>query len=75
MKEGYPLSPTLFLVYYDVLLTKTLLRLPEANLYAFLDDITIMAENEGQLLYTLGHLKRRGPPHDLTLTAHKIEIY
>ena len=40
MKEGCPLSPTLFLLYYDVLRRKTLSRHPDAHLYVFVDDPT-----------------------------------
>ena len=37
MKEGCPLSPTLFLLYYDILLRETMERCPGARLYVFVD--------------------------------------
>ena len=41
MKEGCPLSPTLFLLYYDILLRETKERCPDAYLYVFVDDIAV----------------------------------
>ena len=55
MKKGCPLSPTLFLLYYDVLLRETLSRHPSAHLYVFVDDIAVRATNQAALLDTLNH--------------------
>ena len=38
MKEGCFLSPTLFLLYYDILLRDTMERCPGARLYVFVDE-------------------------------------
>ena len=64
MKEGCPLSLTLFL-YYDILLRETLSRHPQAHLYVFVDDIAEHAMDQTALLNTLNHLRdvahRMGP--------------
>ena len=49
MKEGCPLSPTLFLPYYNVLLWETLSRHPKAHLYVFVDDIAVRAADKTAL--------------------------
>ena len=56
MKEGCPLSPTLFLLYYDILLRETKERCPEAQLYVFVDDIAVRAPTKETLLHTLDTL-------------------
>ena len=56
MKEGYPLSSTLFLLYYDVLLHETLTQHPTTQEYRFVDNITVRAPNKMELLNTLNHL-------------------
>ena len=52
-KEGCPLSPTLFLLYYDILLRETKERCPDTRLYVFVDDIAVRAPTTGSLLHTL----------------------
>ena len=56
MKEGCPLSPTLFLLYYDVLLQAPLSRNPDTHLYVFVDDIAVRAADQASLLDTLNDL-------------------
>ena len=51
MKEGCPLSPTLFLLYYDILLGETKERCPGAHLYVFVDDMRY-AHPRGNHYYT-----------------------
>ena len=62
MKEGCPLSPTLFLLYYDILLRETMERCPRARLYVFVDDIAVRAPTKEALLHTLDTL------HDVAYT-------
>ena len=38
MKEGCPRSPTLFVFYDNVFLSELKERLPEASIYAYMDD-------------------------------------
>ena len=65
IKEGCPLSPTLFLLYYDVLLRETLDRQPDANLYVFVDDIAVRAPDTTTLLGPRQPTSR-SPPHGPT---------
>ena len=48
MKEGCPLSPTLILLYYDILPRETMERCYEACLYVFVDDIAVRAPTQLQ---------------------------
>ena len=75
MKEGCPLSPTLFLLYYDVLLRETLSRHPDAQLYVFVDDIAVRATNQAALLNTLNHLHHVAYRMGLRFNADKTETY
>ena len=56
MKEGCPLSPTLFLIYHDILLRETKERCPGAHLYVFVDYIAVRAPTKESLLLTLDTL-------------------
>ena len=49
MKEGCPIFPTLFLLYYDILLRQTKERCPGAHLYVFVDDIAVRAPTRESL--------------------------
>ena len=75
MKEGCPLSPTLFLVYYDVLLRETLDRQLDANLYVFVDDIAVGSPDTTTLLTTLDNLHHVAHRMGLRFNADKTEIY
>ena len=60
MKEGCPLSPTLFLLYYDVLLRETLTCNPKAHIH---------------LTETLSHLHHVAHRMGLRFNADKTEMY
>ena len=75
MKEGCRLSPTLFLLYYDILLRETMERCPEACLYVFADDITVRAPTTEALLPTLDTLHEVAHTMGLHLNKDKIEVY
>ena len=75
MKEGCPLLPKLFLLYYDVLLRETFARLPKANLYVFVDDIAIRADDQGGLLDTLSRPKDVAHRMGLRFNVNKIKVY
>ena len=65
MKEGCPLSPTLFLLYYDILLRETKERCPGAQPYVFVDDIAVRAPTLHDVAYTMG----------LRFNKDKTEVY
>ena len=75
MKEGCPLSPTLFLLYYDVLLRETLSCHPEAHLYVFLDDIAVRAAPKTALTETLNQLHHVAYLMGLHFNADKTGLY
>ena len=75
MKEGCPLSPTLLLLYYDVLLRETLDRQRDANLYVFVNDIAVRAPDTTTLLTTLDNLHHVAHRMGLRFNADKTEIY
>ena len=75
MKEGCPRSPTLLLLYYDVLLREAMLRQLDAQLYVFVDDIAIRATNQAALLDTLNHPHHVAYRMGLSLNADKTEGY
>ena len=75
MKEGCPLSPTLFLLYYDILLRETMERCPEACLYVFVDHIAIRAPTTEELLQTLDTLHEVAHMMGLRFNKDKTEVY
>ena len=64
MKEGCPLSPILFLLYYDILPRETMERCLEACLYVFVNNIAVRAPRTEALFQTLDTLHELGGPHD-----------
>ena len=75
MKEGCPLSPTLFLLYYDILLRETKERCPEACLYVFVDDIAVRAPTTDALMQTLNTLHKVAHMMGLRFNKDKTEVY
>ena len=75
MKEGCPLSPTLFLLYYDILLRETKERCPGAHLYVFVDDIAVRAPTRESLLHTLDTLHEVAYTMGLRFNKDKTEVY
>ena len=75
MKEGCPLSPTLFLLYYDILLRETKERCPGAQLYVFVDDIAVRAPTKEALLHTLDTLHHVAYTMGLRFNKDKTEVY
>ena len=75
MKEGCPLSPTLLLLYYDILLRETKERCPRAQLYVFVDDIAVRAPPEEAPLHTLDTLHDVACTMGLRFNKDKIEVY
>ena len=75
MKEGCPLSPTLFLLYYDILLRETKERCPEAHLYVFVDDIAVRARTRDSLLHTLDTLSEVVHTMWLRFNKDKTKVY
>ena len=71
MKEGCPLSPTLFLLYYDILLRETKERCPGAHL----DDISVRAPTRESLLHTLDTLHEVAYTMGLRFNKDKTELY
>ena len=74
MKEGCPLSPTLFLLYYDILLRETIERCPGARLYVFVDDIAVRAPTKEALLRTLDTLHEVAYTTGLRFNKDKTEV-
>ena len=74
MKEGCPLSPTLFLLYYDILLRETMERCPGARLYVFVDDIAVRAPTKEALLHTLDTLHDVAHTMGLHFNKDKSEV-
>ena len=74
-KEGCPLSPTLFLQCYDILLRETQERCPDAYLYVFVDDIAVRAPTRGSLLHTLDTLHEVAHTMGLHFNKDKAEVY
>ena len=75
MKEGCPLSPTVFLLYYDILLRETMEQCPEACLYVFVDDIAVHALTTEALLRTLDTLQEVAHTMGLSFNKDKTEVY
>ena len=75
MKEGCPLSPTLFLLYNDILLRETKERCPGAHLYVFVDDIVVRAPTRDSLLHTLDTLHEVAHTIGLRFNKDKTEVY
>ena len=75
MKEGCPLSPTLFLLYYDILLRETKERCPGAHLYVFVDDTVVRAPTKESLLHTLDTLHEVAYTMGLRFNKDKTEVY
>ena len=75
MKEGCPLSPTLFLLYYDILLRETKGRCPGAQLYVFVDDIAVRAPTRATLLRMLDTLHNVAYTMGLRFNKDKTEVY
>ena len=75
MKEGCLLSPTLFLLYYDVLPRETMSRQPDAQVYVFVDDIAVRATKQAALLNTLNHLHHVAHRMGFRFNADKTETY
>ena len=75
MKEGCPLSPTLFLLYYDILLRETRERCPDACLYVFVDDIAVRAPTTDALLHTPDTLHEVAHTMGLHFKKDKTEVY
>ena len=73
LKEGCPLSPTLLLLYYDILLRETKERCPDACLYVFVDDIAVRTPTTGSLLHTLNTLVAH--TMGLRFNKDKTEVY
>ena len=69
LKEGCPVSPTLFLLYYEILLRDTNERCPEDHLYVFVDDIAVRAPTTDSLLHSLDTLHEVG--HTMGLRCNK----
>ena len=69
MKEGCPLSPTLFLLYYDIL------RCTRAQLYVFVDDTAVRAPAQEALLHTLDTLHDVAYTMGLHFKKDKTEVY
>ena len=69
------MSCTAFLLYYDWFMRVTLLRLPEANLYVFVANIAIGADNHAELLDTLSHVNDVAYHMGVKLTADKTKIH
>ena len=74
-ERRFPLSPTLFLLYYDILLRETKERCPEAQLYVFVDDIAVRAPTKETLLRTLDTLHDVAYTMGLRFNKDKIEVY
>ena len=75
MKEGCPLSPTLFLLYYDILLRETMERWPETYLYVFVGDIAVRAPTTEALLHTLDTLHEVAHTMGLRFNKDKTKVY
>ena len=75
MKEGCPLSPTLFLLFYDILLRETMERCHEACLYVFLDDIAVRAPTTEALLQMPDALQEVAHMVVDRFNKKKIEVY
>ena len=75
MKEGCPLSPTLFLLYYDILQRETMERCPEACLYVFVDDIVVRAPMTEAHLQTLDTLHEVVHMMGLRFNKDKTKVY
>ena len=75
MNEGCPLSPTLFLLYYDIILRETKERCPGAHLYMFVDDIAVRAPTKKSLLHTLDTLHEVAYTMGLRFNKAKTEVY
>ena len=75
MKEGCPLSPTLFVLYYDILLKETRKQCPDACLCVFVDDIAVRAPTMDALLHTLDALHEVARTMGLNVNNDKTEVY
>ena len=75
MKEGCPLSPTLFLLYYNILQRETIGRCPGAHLYVFVDDIAVRAPTRASLLHIPDTLHEVAYTMGLHFNEDKAEVY
>ena len=75
MKEGCPLSPKSFHLYYDILLRENKKRCPGAHLYVFVDDIAVRAPTRESLLRTLYTLHEVAHTMGLRFNKDNTEVY
>ena len=75
MKEGCPLSPILFLLFYDVLLRGTVSKQADAQLYVLVDDIAGRPTSPTALFDTLNHVHHVAYCMGLLFIADKTETY
>ena len=75
MKQGCPRSPTLYLLYWDILVRETQERCTGAHLYVFVDDIAVRAPTRESLLRTLDTLHEVAYTMGLRFNKDKTEVY
>ena len=74
MKEGCPLSPTLFLLCCDTLLRETMEICLAACLYVFVDDTVVWAPTTEALLQTLDTLHEVAHTMGLRVNKHSTDL-
>ena len=75
VKEGCPLSPSLFVLVYEAFHHTLATELPELGVYMYMDDIAIVANNLTQLKAAMNRISKLSQILGVQVNPGKTELY